>query len=1289
MDRDGGMSPGDFIDYTVSIHNSGMGTAHQVVFRDSIPAHTEYVAGTAGTTQGVIVNTSPEMEVAIGDMPGGSTVSITFRVRVLDRIALIWNQGYIVSAETEPHPTDDPDTPEPNDRTVTAPPMFNGDADVLKEDRFIDVDRDGGMSIGDLIDYQVTLHNSGYGTAHQVVFRDTIPENTMYIAGSATTTQGMVMSTSPVLEVSVGDMPGGSSVNISFRVQIAAAVDSVWNQGTMVSLETEPHPTDDPDTPEPNDRTVTDPPMFNKEADVLKEDTFIDVDRDGGISIGDMIRYTITVHNSGHGTAHQVAFTDTIPDYMVYVEGSANTSQGTIVTTSPVLEIAIGDMPGGSTVSIAFSVRFIEQVAIISNQGYLVSSETEPHPTDDPDTPEPNDRTVTDPPMFNGDADVLKQDTFIDVDRDGGISNGDLIRYTITLHNSGHGTAHQVAFRDTIPEHTVYIDGSLTTTQGTVVSTSPVLEVAIGDMIGSSTVTISFNVRVVERAVMISNQGYLESSETEPHPTDDPNTAEKNDPTVTAPPMFNGETDVLKRDEFTDVDRDGGISYGDLINYTISIHNSGNGTAHQVVFTDSMPAHTVYVEGTASTTQGDIVSVSPILEVAIGDMPGGSTASISFRVRIVDAVDLISNQGFVVSAETELHPTDDPDTPAMNDRTVTDPPMFNGDSDVLKRDEFIDVDKDGGVSIGDLILYIITLHNSGLGTAHQVVFTDTIPQYTQYLEGWGTTTQGEIVKTSPLLEVAVGDMPGGSTVIITFRVRFIEQTSMITNQGYVSSSEIEPHPTDDPDTPQLNDRTVTAPPMFNGTSDVIKSDEITDVDKDGFISPGDIISYLIKLHNSGIGTAHHVVFTDSIPSHTVYVEGTATTTQGVIVRTAPVMEINIGTMPGGSEVTIRFTVRVTERVSSISNQGSLVSDETEKHPTDDPETPEKNDPTITTREDLLTDISIEQIIYADSTDQANHHYTSEDHAYKVELLVKNREDYDAYNVRIISFIPDSVEVTATNPGTPISDSLVWSIGYLPAFDSTIVSFDLQVAEIMPFGNYYLISRSFVEADNEHPQKRANNSVVDSVICFVPETPVLIPSIEADPSSIDVTDSTQIRISIPVNTIYYDLWIYLPNGTIIKDFADEFFNSVVLEPDTWYTIADYFKPGHLLTNSDEEEVIFEIRTIDNRNRSAVERAVVTVHSSDYLVLDRNVFRPLADDHLEIKFKLSSRRTAVLDVYDIAGTHIHKLVEAEYQGGWNSYKWNGLGEGGQKIGSGVYIITLRSGEFKSWKKFIIVR
>ena len=1188
---------------------------------------------------------------------------------------------------------------------LIAEPNFSNLTDVLKNDSFLDKNSDGSVSPGDIISYTITIKNSGTGIAHDVVFTDSIPSNTTYVQGSASTTRGNIATTSPSLQVDIGNiLPNETEiVTISFQAVINSA-GLIANQGYVSSYETDPHPTDDPDTDEEDDETIKHSPCFTGKNDVLKQDRFDDVDLSSTISAGDLITYTISIENSGSIPATNVVFTDSIPPNTSFVAGSASTSKGTIFSTAPIFQVNIGSIAAKKSekVIITFQVKATTTADSISNQGYVNSDETNPHPTDDPDTIEKDDDTKTKLPHFNGKTDVLKTDSFHDVDCSGTISAGDLISYTITIKNSGMNTATNVVFTDSIPPNTTYVLGSLTTTKGTVVSTTPRVQVEI-DIISpeeQETVTIKFQVLVTASAEQIRNQGYLDSDKTQPEPTDDPDTIDENDETVTRAPSFFGENDVLKQDQFFDTDNDSHISPGDSIAYTISIMNSGKGYAHNVVFTDSIPENTTLINGSISSTKGNIITTSPILQVNIGDVAPHEIEiiTITFTVLIAESVDYIENQGWINSDETNPHPTDDPDTDKTNDKTITKLPNFQGKGDVIKSDEFQDIDSSSSLTPGDIISYTISITNSGAGIAYNVVFTDSIPEHTSYIEGSANTTKGTIVNTSPMLQVNIGAIEANKldTVKIKFQVLVTDSVDQIGNQGRIDADETSPEPTDDPDTIDENDETITAPPNFNRPTDVLKRKEFQDLDGDSQLSPGDVIIYSISMQNSGAGVAHNVVFTDSIPQNTKYIDGSASTSKGTIENTTPVLRVNIGTIaPNKSEtVTISFKVEITKSVEQISNQGVVDSDETQQEPTDDPETPKEDNETIVENKNLRADIYLYQYVLTDSFSITNNDtikYADEEETYSIFLNVKNLGPASAKNVKIKGILPDSVTAFHFQPiaSSVDKDSITWKFDSISSDSTIVLKFDVNVPPIMPIGLNHLIHRSMVSADNEDPSQLNNNTSIDTVFNSVPVPPVLQPKIEANPSEIDVTDSTKVRVQIPKNTMSWELWIYLPDGTIDKTFADDFIKNTTITPDLWYDIDEMYKPGHLITTKKEEELIFEIRTIDFLNREANSQSKVTVRSSNYLVLDRNVFKPGIENALGIKFKLSYRRTAQLDVYDLNGRHITKITEDIYEGGWNTYPWNGLTENGQQVGSGVYLVTLRAGKFNSWKKFIIIR
>ena len=1300
INDDGQISSGDLIWYTLTVINSGSGYGNNVVLTDSIPQNTEYVTGTVSSTHGTIESTSPVLKVNIGVMAPNDTATIRFQVRATATTSQIENQAFLNSDETPVEPSDDPDTPEQDDETITRAPSFQLNSDLTKRDLFVDADSSGNLSPGDTISYTISIKNSGTGTATNVTFTDSIPGNTSLVSGSVLTSKGVIMSTTPVLQVDIGSVAGNESetVTITFNVVLTASVDRIENQGWIDSDETQPHPTDDPDTADEDDPTITSPPNFNGTNDVLKTDSFRDADGSGTITAGDTITYTITITNSGAGTARNVIFTDTMPEHTSFVTGSATTTKGIIEFNDPVLQVNIGTIAaqGSEIVIVRFSVIATEAADEISNQGLISGDDTIPEPTNDPDTPVDDDETITTPPNIE----VFKRDAYQDINDDGQISSGDLIWYTLTVINSGSGYGNNVVLTDSIPQNTEYVTGTVSSTHGTIESTSPVLKVNIGVMAPNDTATIRFQVRATATTSQIENQAFLNSDETPVEPSDDPDTPEQDDETITRAPSFQLNSDLTKRDLFVDADSSGNLSPGDTISYTISIKNSGTGTATNVTFTDSIPGNTSLVSGSVLTSKGVIMSTTPVLQVDIGSVAGNEseTVTITFNVVLTASVDRIENQGWIDSDETQPHPTDDPDTADEDDPTITSPPNFNGTNDVLKTDSFRDADGSGTITAGDTITYTITITNSGAGTARNVIFTDTMPEHTSFVTGSATTTKGIIEFNDPVLQVNIGTIAaqGSEIVIVRFSVIATEAANQISNQGLISGDDTIPEPTNDPDTPVDDDETITTSPSFNGSTDVLKDAVIQDVDSSYSISAGDIITYTITVQNSGKGFASDVVFTDTIPDFTSYVNGSVTTTKGNIVTTDPVLTINIGTIAANKSetVTITFRVSVTESVDRIVNQGFIKSHETPTEPTDDPDTPEEDDETIIDNSDFYTDISVYQYAVTDSfsvTDLDTTRYADEAETYTIYIRVTNVSSVKAINVRVRDIIPDSITTSNILPAVESADkdSIVWIIPTLEPGAEALLQFDATVPGLMPFGLTDLLNNVTVSATNEDPAKLANNSSIDTVYNAVPETPALLPLIEAIPSTIDVTDSTRIRVQVPEHTKSWDLVVLFPNEQTDSTFADDYISASSLTPDVWYEVDQMYKPEKMITTEKQENLIFEIIATDRRDRKASAQTTVTVVSSNYLVLDRNVFRPESETALGIKFKLSYQRNAKLDLYDVSGRHITKITEDIYDGGWNLYNWSGRTDQGLKVGSGVYIVTLRSAEFSAWKKFILVR
>ncbi len=128
-----------------------------------------------------------------------------------------------------------------------------------------DIDGNGAPSPGDVLTYDITITNVGGIAAEGVVFSDTPDPNTTLIAGSVTTSLGTVTTGNNSGDLSVvvdiGTISPATTVTITFQVTINADlpedVRTVANQGLLTGQNFPDRPTDDPDTPPPDDETVT------------------------------------------------------------------------------------------------------------------------------------------------------------------------------------------------------------------------------------------------------------------------------------------------------------------------------------------------------------------------------------------------------------------------------------------------------------------------------------------------------------------------------------------------------------------------------------------------------------------------------------------------------------------------------------------------------------------------------------------------------------------------------------------------------------------------------------------------------------------------------------------------------------------------------------------------------------------------------------------------------------------------------------------------------------------------
>lgn len=75
---------------------------------------------------------------------------------------------------------------------------------------------------------------------------------------------------------------------------------------------------------------------------------------------------------------------------------------------------------------------------------------------------------------------------------------------------------------------------------------------------------------------------------------------------------------------------------------------------------------------------------------------------------------------------------------------------------------------------------------------------------------------------------------------------------------------------------------------------------------------------------------------------------------------------------------------------------------------------------------------------------------------------------------------------------------------------------------------------------------------------------------------------------------------------------------------------------------------------------------------------------------IEYELSRRGEVTIDIYNSIGQLVRKLVSGEtMEAGTHSIIWDGRNDTGNRVSSGAYFYTLRSGEYVSTKKSLLLK
>ena len=619
---------GDTIKYTIIVANAGPDTANNIEITDTLPTGVTYVSD--NVTQGAFNDVTGVWSVGSLANGASATLQITVNVDIGTAGDTITNTAELTAAdESDPDSTPDNNNPAEDDQDSAVITVHGADLSVTK-----DVD-DANPNEGDTITYTITVANAGPDTATSIEITDTLPAGVTYV--SDTPSQGSYDDVTGVWSVASLASAASATLEIEVTVDGGTGGSTITNTAGVTAVDQiDPDSTDDQD-----DADIT---VQSADLSVTK-----DVD-DANPDEGDTITYTITVANGGPDTATNIEITDILPAGVTY--SSDTPSQGSYDDVTGVWSVGTLANGASATLDIEVTVDGGTGGSTITNNAELTAvDQGDPDSTPDNDAPAEDDQDDADITVQSADLSVTK-----DVD-DATPDEGDTIKYTVTVTNSGPDAATNIEVTDELPTGVTY--SSDTPSQGTYDDVTGVWDVGTIAASANATLEITVTVDSGTAGQTINNTAELTAvDQGDPDSTPDNNAPAEDDQDSVDITVHGADLELT-----IDVDNPD-PNVGEWITLTITVTNNGPDTATNILVLDNVTALLDYSNPDFQLTPsvGVAFNGAGMIGWNLGTLANGESATLDIYGP-VNAFGPVTNTAEVVAVDQ-----DDPDsTPGNGD----------------------------------------------------------------------------------------------------------------------------------------------------------------------------------------------------------------------------------------------------------------------------------------------------------------------------------------------------------------------------------------------------------------------------------------------------------------------------------------------------------------------------------------------------------------------------------------------------------------------------------------------
>ncbi len=879
---------GQIITYTVAVTNVGTVPITNTLLIDAIAAGTTFIPNSILVDGIPRPNENPITGIALNIILPNNTIIVTFQVNVVsippqNNI----NNIAVIHYEYQPDPS--------------LPPISETTSSNTTNIQFIDAILIATKSantilanIDETIEYTVLIQNNGSTTTNSIFFTDTIEDGTVFIPGSVIVNNTVLPAADPNIGFSIPNIASSQATTITFQVSVTnlPAVNPTPNTANIVY--------DFIFNPDfaPIQKSTTSNTTFVQinDADIVSLKT-VDLT---SVTIGDILTYTTTLTNTGNTDATAVVFTDNIPGGTTFIDGSVLVNNIPQLNANPSTGILVGTIAPNISIPVTFSVTVIALPA----SGHVQNQSTSRY-------------------TINGEEQISTSNiTFTEVitatvvaTKTTPIQYGDLqtiIPYTISITNNGNIQVENIIVTDIIPANTNFIENSVIANGNARPNDNPLSGIQIDNIPPNTTATILFQVRVtsIPQTNPISNTSTIKFQYTLP---DRPPITET---IISSAAVTEINHATLNSNKAVDL---AFATVGDTLTYTITLNQTGNVAANDVVIQDIIPQGTTFIENSVIVNGKTLPGVNPVSGIPIDTIIVGGDAIASFQVFVtsIPTPNELNNNAITTFNYT-VNPNNAPVTNTTTTNTVT-TTVQNDNVIAIKAVDFT------SALPGQTLTYTITITNSGNITIEDLLLVDTAPVDTTFVIGSVTINGINQPNTNPENGITLGTLAPNESVIITFQVTISSSTlqSTINNDATIFYMPIvgliEPPITItrqiDIVTKQTNTVTTTIiDPMIHMEKTADKS----------IVVIGDIITFTLEIFNdSPIPTVSTSVI-DTIPAGTTFIENSVTINGTPVPNVRPDTGMNIGSLPADAVAILTFKVLVT----SIPSNSTIINSAT-------------------------------------------------------------------------------------------------------------------------------------------------------------------------------------------------------------------------------------------------------------------------------------------------------------------------------------------------------------------------